>query len=221
MLLEDLRKAIEDMEEIRSLEKDSQDFQRQNKIDNLYVEEVNDNNKIVCCVESTIIIVKFIPSLSLKEQILQLLRDSQKCMEAGLVSESHLKILQRNTKKIREDFIKEWNTFYQSITDKKLHMLIAIKEITIDKNKTGYVINKIKNACVINLENDNKIRQLAEGLSEADEILKELSLEREKEIMDFLDKVADGRATILDITDGIAKWIGERNLGDKFLIGFR
>ena len=36
MLLADLRKAIEDMEEIRSLEQDSQDSQNQSRIDHLY-----------------------------------------------------------------------------------------------------------------------------------------------------------------------------------------
>ena len=72
----------------------------------------------------------------------------------------------------------------------------------------------------ISYENDNKIRQLAEGLSEADNILKELGLDTENEIMAFLDKVSDGQATILDITDPVKEWIGENNLGSKFLIRF-
>ena len=43
MLLADLRKAIEDMEEIRSLEQDSQDSQNQNRIDHLYAIEIENN----------------------------------------------------------------------------------------------------------------------------------------------------------------------------------
>lgn len=221
MLLEDLRKAIEDMEEIQGLEQDSQDSQMQKKIDNLYGEEVNNNNKFVYSIDNTIKFVGFVPSLSLKEQVLQLLKDSQNCMETGAVSMGCLKALQSGAKKVREDFGAEWNVFYKNISDKRLHMIMAIKEITPDKNKAGYVINKIRSGSVINYENDNKIRQLAEGLSEAGDILKQMGLEKEDEIMLFLDKVSEGQATLLDLNDPIIKkWIGENNLGSKFLIKF-
>ncbi len=220
MLLEDLRKAIEDMEEIQSLEQDSQDSQRQDRVDNLYGQEVNDNNKLVCNIENTRKFVKFIPSLALKERLRKLLKDSKDCMDTGLVPESRLKALQITTKKVREDFEREWNIFYKDVSEKRLHKISAIKEITSDKNKTGYAINKIRNGLIINYENDNRIRQLAEGLSEADDILKELGLDKENEIMTFLDKVSEGQATILDITDSVEKWIGENNLGGKFLIRF-
>ena len=220
MLLEDLRKAIEDMKEIQELEQDSQDSQKQARIDNLYAEEVNNNNKLVCGIENTIKFVKFVPSLSLREGLQQLLKDSQDCMETGFVSEGRLKALKTSTKKIREDFEREWSVFYRNVSDKRLHKILAVREITSDKNKTGYVINKIRNGSVINYENGNKIRQLAEGISEADDILKELGLDKEDEIMIFLDKVSEGQATISDITQPIEKWIGENNLGSKFLIKF-
>ncbi len=220
MLLEDLKKAIEDMEEIQSLEQDSQDSQRQSRIDSLYAEEVNNNNKLVYSIENTRKFVKFVPSLSLKDRLQQLLKDFQDCIETGIVSESRLKAVKSNAKKLREDFEKEWNIFYRNASEKRLHKILAIKEITSDKNKTGYTINKIRNGLTISYENDNKIRQLAEGLSEADNILKELGLDTENEIMAFLDKVSDGQATILDITDPVKEWIGENNLGSKFLIRF-
>lgn len=221
MLLEDLGKVIEAMKEIQNMEQDFQDFQKQSRMDHLYAAEVENSNKLVDCIENTREFVNFIPSLLLKEQLLQLLKDSQKLVETGLVSEVRLKDLQNSTKKIRKDYETEWNIFYKNISDKRLHMLAAIKEITHDKNKTGYAINKIKNASVIIDENYNKkIRQLAEGISEADNIFKELELDKEKEIMIFLDKVAEGKATIFDLTDSIRKWIGERNLDDKFVITF-
>ncbi len=220
MLLADLRKAIEGMEEIRSLEQDSQDSQNQNRIDHLYAIEIENNNKLVCCIENTRNIVKFVPSLLLKEQLLKLMKDSQGCIELGLVSESCLKVLQNSAKKARKDFETEWNTFYKSISEKRFHMLVAIKEITPDRTKTGYAISKIRNGCAVNDESDKRIRQLAEGLSEADDILKGLGLDKEKEIMDFLNKVAEGRATLSDLTESIEKWIGEKNLGSKFLIQF-
>lgn len=220
MLLTDLRKAIEDMEEIRSLEQDSQDSQNQNRIDHLYATEIENNNKIVYYIENARNIVKFTPSLSLKEQLLKLMKDSRDCTEMGLVSESCLRGLQNSTKKVRKDFETEWNTFYKGISEKRLHMLVAIKEITPDRMKTGYAINKIRNGCAVNDESDKKMRQLAEGLSEADDILRGLGLDKEKEIMDFLNKVAEGRASVSDLTDSVEKWIGEKNLGSKFLIQF-
>lgn len=220
MLLDELRKTIEDMEEIQGLERDSQDSQKQNKIDGFYASEVADNHKIVCGIENCRKFVKFAPSSLLKEELLQLLMTSQRYMETGQIQEHHLKALQNGTKNVREKFVSEWNTFYGQLSDKRLHTLAAIREIIPDKVKTGYAINKIKNGFAIDYENDNRVRLLAEGLSEADMILETLGLDRGNEIMVFLDKVAGGKATIGDLTDTIAKWIGERNLEDKFCIKF-
>ena len=68
MLLDELRKTIEDMEEIQGLERDSQDSQKQNKIDGFYASEVADNHKIVCGIENCRKFVKFAPSSLLKEE---------------------------------------------------------------------------------------------------------------------------------------------------------
>ena len=61
MLVDELRKAVGDMEEIRDLEQDSQDSQRQSRIDRLYVAEVNDNHKIVHRIENSRKFITFIP----------------------------------------------------------------------------------------------------------------------------------------------------------------
>ncbi len=218
MLLDELRKAIEDMEEIRDLEQDSQDSQKQNRIDKLYVTEVDDNHKIVSAIENSRKFAAFIPSPELKNEILRLLRDLQKCTESGLAQEYRLKIVQNGKKNIKYGFETEWSVFYKGLTDKKLHTLTTIKEITQDKEKTGYTINKIRNAAVVSYENDNRVRLLAEGLVETDSIFAQLGLEKESEIMVFLDKVADGKATLLDLTDTVAKWIEEKNLTEKFFV---
>ena len=218
MLLDELRKAIEDMEEIRDLEQDSQDSQKQNRIDKLYVTEVDDNHKIVSAIENSRKFAAFIPSPELKNEILRLLRDLQKCTESGLAQEYRLKIVQNGKKNIKYGFETEWSVFYKGLTDKKLHTLTTIKEITQDKEKTGYTINKIRNAAVVSYENDNRVRLLAEGLVETDSIFAQLGLEKESEIMVFLDKVADGKATLLDLTDTVVKWIEEKNLTEKFFV---
>lgn len=218
MLLDELRKAIEDMEEIRDLEQDSQDSQKQNRIDNLYVTEVADNHKIVSTIENSRKFAAFIPSPALKNEILRLLRDLQKCTESGLAQEYRLKIVQNGKKNIKYGFETEWSVFYKGLTDKKLHTLTTIKEITQDKEKTGYTINKIRNAAVVSYENDNRVRLLAEGLVETDSIFAQLGLEKESEIMVFLDKVSDGKATLLDLTDTVVKWIEEKNLTEKFFV---
>ena len=220
MLVDELRKAVGDMEEIRDLEQDSQDSQRQSRIDRLYVAEVNDNHKIVHRIENSRKFITFIPSSSLKKQVLQLLEDSNRCVESGFAQETRLKTLQKSTKNIREQFANEWNTFYYKISSRRLHILTAIKEITLDKEKTGYTINKIKNGAIISYEDDNRVKLLADGISEADDIFDQLGIEKEGEIMVFLDKVAGGSATLSDLTDAVIKWIEEKGLSDKFFIKF-
>ena len=58
----------------------------------------------------------------------------------------------------------------------------------------------------------------AAGIKEADDILE--SLELTDEILRFLDKVSEGRATIMDLTEAVEIWIREEKLAAKFQVRF-
>lgn len=58
-----------------------------------------------------------------------------------------------------------------------------------------------------------------EARQKADNLLKEMRFD--DEIMDFLIKVRDKRATLIDITPSILEWIQSENIADKVSLSIR
>ena len=219
MLLEEIQKCIEDMDELRRLEQASKDSQKQDKTDTRYAEMVEENHKVVVSIEERRKYVRFIPSSELKEEMIRTVTNSREAVNTGLIQEIKIRELQNDTKYVKERFLSEWKVFFKGLSEKRINTLTTVKGITPDRDKTGYAINKIKNAAVINYNDIDKVRLLAAGVLEADQILEGLGLN--DEIMNFLDKVSEGNATLLDLSDNLVKWINSENLSDKFTIAFK
>lgn len=218
MILDELKESILSMNEIQQLEQVSKDSQRQERADSIFSSEIVENSNIVHTIDGFHGYVEFVPSALLIQYLRKVLSDSQECIRMGLVQEDKIKILQTETKMIRECLMAEWETFYNGISERRVTMLTTVKEITPNKDKTRYAITKIKSGAAVNFNSTDKVRLLAEGIAEADMILEGLGLT--EEIMQFLDKVSEGRATIGDLTDSVMRWIREENLINKFIVKF-
>lgn len=219
MLLDELQKCIKDMDEIRMLEQMSNDSQKQEKADRMYTTVVADNHKIVMGIEERRKYVCFVPSVELKSEMLTMLANSREAVKMGLFQEARTQFLQNNLKNVKDIAAAEWGMFYARISDKRIRTLMTVKGITPNREKTGYVIAKLKNGAAINYDDNDKVRRLAEGIIEADQIIKELRLN--DEVMSFLDKVSERSATIFDLTDSLSAWITKEGLSGKFMIGFK
>ena len=218
MLLEDLKQSIQDMEEIRNLEQAANDMQKQNKTDSNYASVVIENDRITNSVDSSVKYVEFKPSVQLVQKIKQVLEESKKCIETGFAQDNKIKFLSSEVKSTRDLFSEEWGVYYKNFSEKKISTLTTVQSITPDKEKTGYVIKKIQAGGTIDFESGKNARLLSEGISEGDKIIQGLGLN--DEILDFLDKVSDGRAQITDLTDTVTTWIQNEDLLNKFNICF-
>ena len=218
MLFEDIQKSIADMKEIQQLEQASKDYQKQENIDKLYTLAVSENHNIIASLDEAHKRLYFSPSSGLLNQINNMFAILHGCISTGLVQENNAKVLSTTIKALKESINEEWKIFYESIAEKRISKLTTVKSITPDKTKTGYVITKIKNGAKVNYSNSDNLRLFAEGIKEADNILD--SLELTDEILNFLDKVSIGRATIMDLTNEVEKWIHDENLTNKFLVRF-
>lgn len=218
MLLENIQKSIADMNELQQLEQASKDAQKQDKIDKLYSAAVYENHSVINSLNDAREHLSFLPSSDLKRQIRDLLTVLHDCINTGLVQETKTKSLSTTIKTIKDSISVEWKPFYEELADKRVSTLTTVQSITPDKTKTGYAITKIRNGATINYSDNRNLRLFAEGIREADIILE--SLELTDEILRFLDKVGEGNATILDLTEPVEKWIYGENLTKKFSIRF-
>lgn len=218
MLLDDIQKSIADMNEIQQLEQASKDSQKQDNADKLYSQAVYENHKVITVLDDARKYLKFSPSDALISQIKNVFGALHECISTGLVQEHKARGLSSTIKTLKDTINDEWNDFYSGIADKRISKLTTVQSITPDKIKTGYAITKIKNGASINYADSSNLRLFSDGIKEADAILE--SLELTDEILSFLDKVVERRATILDLTESVEKWIHDESLTTKFYIRF-
>ena len=218
MLIDDLQKCIDDMQVIRQLEQASKDFHKQERADASFRASVEENDKLVRGIEDRRKYVDYEPSTEVKGKILQILNDSLDSIKSGIFPENKGRSLQIGTKNAKELFVDDWGKFYSTLSDKRIGTLMTVKGITPNREKTKYTILKIKSGSVINYENTDNVRVLALGIKEADQILDGLGLN--DEILGFLGKVAENRATMADLSVNLLDWITNENLMERFKIGF-
>lgn len=216
MLLDELKLSIQNMTEVRDLEKAAGDIQKQEKTDANYTAAVTENARVVSAIDASASQVSFRPSSELVRMIKQVLEDSRKCIETGFAQDAKIRFIQNETKSIKERFASEWSEFYKGVSAKSTRTLVTVQSITPDRDKTGYTIKKIQSGVNIDYDYNKNVRLLAEGMAEGDKILQGLGLN--DEIMSFLDKVSEGQARITDLSDSIITWIHKEGLINKFTI---
>jgi hypothetical protein len=221
MLIDLLNQNIIAMKEIYELEKSSNDVQKQEKNDKIFADVVNENHIMVKAIDSSMSQVGFATSEEARNKVIKFLKSSSDAVAIGMVQESTASFLQKEELAIKKLILQEWSEYYHKIADQKINMLQTIKGIAPEREKVDYASNKIAKGALWNFKQDN-LDKMEKGLREADEIINSLGFDRDgTEILDFLKKVASGKASVKDLTPDILKWLTEKNMTTKLAVSFR
>ena len=150
-------------------------------------------------------------------QMDKLLNDFETAIVKGYVSKDSISSLDGSVKSIQNGMKKEWPKQFTNIAGSKLSTLEAIKGINSDE--VGACIDKINLAQSWNENiNINNIQLMIEGLEEADNLISNMDLD--EEIVVFLEKTNNGRATLNDLSEKVLSWIKKEKLENKIRISF-
>lgn len=119
-----------------------------------------------------------------------------------------------------ENLLKEkWNLYIVSETNGVINTLKSIKSIVNDKSKLDIVIHSITMDRVAWPMDNAKLNNIKARTNEAQKIISDLGLN--KNISEFIEKIALNKATILDLTPEILEWIKckgfENNISLRFI----
>lgn len=221
MLADLLDQSIIAMKEIYELEKSSNDVQKQEKNDKVFSNAVNENHLIVQAVTNSMSQLGFVISQETRNKVIGLLKSSSDAVSRGLVQESTANYLQKEVFSIKKVILQEWIEYYHKIADQKINMLQTIKGIAPEREKVDYASNKIKLGASWDFKQDT-IDKMEKGLVEAEEIINSLGFGQDgAEILDFLKKVAAGKASVNDLTPDILKWLMDNKMTSKLAVSFR
>lgn len=221
MLIDLLNQRIMEMKEMHELEKSSNDAQKQEKNDRIYTMAVNESYLIIQAVSNSMSQLDFSVSVDTKNKVERLLKLANDAISRGMAQETTSGYIQKEVASIKKIILQEWLEYYHKIADQKISMLQTVKGIVPEKEKVDYASNKIKMGANWEFKQDN-LDKLEKGLQEAEGIIENLGLRATgKEIIDFLKKVADGKASVHDLTPTVLNWLVDKNMTTKLAVSFK
>lgn len=216
MLINVLNDCIVDMNTVRELETASTDTKKQAAADYNFMILVGSLKKIVDEVQMAVNESDFKASFNIVTALEGFVNSCNKIITVGAANDTTTSFINKESKLLYLDIAQEWVEYYSNTTKKLLSLLETIKGITPDK-RAQYAINKIKKASTWNADSVN-LKYFNDGLSEANQIIEDLSLD--ENIEKFLRLVGDGKATFQNITHEIIEWIEKEQFAGKLSIQF-
>lgn len=221
MLIGLLEQSMVAMKEIYELEKASNDVQKQEKNDRIFTNVVDENHMVIQAVSNSMVQLGFAISSDTRNRIIGLLKSLSDAVSRGMVQESTANYLQKEIFTTKKAILQEWSEYYHKVADQKISMLQTIKGIAPEREKVDYASNKIRFGASWEFKQDN-LDKMEKGLHEAEEIIDNLGFgEDGTEILDFLKKVASGKASVNDLTPDILKWLTDKNMTTKLSVSFK
>ena len=218
MMLSALDKCILEMNEIKELEKASNDSQKQEKIDRTFRDTVSESERVILAIKSSNQQFCFKLSGEQKQKLAAILKSCLEAVERGNIQETTANYQLQELNRVKKAILQEWATHFSSVTEQKIRMLQTIKGIASDKNKIDYAVNKMNYGKSWDYKQEN-LDMMAKGIVEADDIIQSLGLI--DEVTEFFEKVVAGKAHIGDLTPKIISWIEGKNLSSKLRINFK
>lgn len=120
-----------------------------------------------------------------------------------------------NLFKLNSDFSNAWKNIANGSDGELLCGLAILRPLRPDINQIINCIERVKNWPV----SDDAVRVYQSAKAKGEELLSEMSFD--EEIENFLQKVSDKRASLLDLNEKVLKWIKEEQLEEKFLLSVR
>lgn len=217
-MLSALDKCIIEMNEIKELEKASNDSQKQEKIDKNFKNTVSESERVILAIKASNQQFNFKVSSEQKQKLAMVLKNCLDAIERGNIQETTANYQLQELNRVKKAVLQEWTLHFGTVTDQKIRMLQTVKGIAADKNKIEYAINKMNYGKAWDYKQDN-LDMMAKGIAEADDIIQGLGLI--DEVTEFFEKVVAGKAHIGDLTPKIISWIEGKNLSSKLRINFK
>lgn len=218
MLIDTLNECIIDMKTVREMETASADTKKQATADYNFKQLILSLKQVIDEVNIAVKNSTFRPSTNVVSTLKSLLGACDKIVQAGAAN-NDTQYISAETKKMYAVIGQEWAEYYSQATANILSLLDTVKGIIPDESKATYAANKIKKAAIWNTTIDN-YNYLKQGMTEADQILEDLDLDKDSEILAFLKLVSAGKATILNLTEEILDWLNKENLAGKIYLKF-
>lgn len=153
---------------------------------------------------------------------LNLLKRKLKKLKENLKGEyidmSLIDAITKETNELEQSLKEKWNLYIVSETNGLINTLKTIRSIVNDKPKVDIVVHSIMKDRVAWPVDNDKLNNINNKKKEAQKLISDLGLN--KNISDFIEKIALNQATILDLTPEILDWVRNKEFENNIALRF-
>ena len=215
MMIDVLSKRIKDMKDLRQREERRDNKAAQDALDLRYKNLTTQIHMLMMALQYTKENMQFQLRDAILSDLENLLTEMKAVIRSGFAEKDAINQAETDFKNIQQSIKKEWSKQYLILTNATIGTLQVISRIESEHvSKCLDGIEKGANWTT----SIGDFKTMAQSLSDANTLINGLGLDQQ--IIAFLQKMNNGRATVMDLDDNVLRWLKEESLDKRVKLSF-
>lgn len=215
MMIDVLSKKIKDMKDLRQREERRDNKAAQDALDLRFKTLTMQIHSLMIALQYTKENMQFQLSESVLSDLENLLTEHKGVIRSGIAEKEAINQAETEFKNIQQSIKKEWSKQYSTLTNSTISTLQVISGI--DSEHVSKCLDGIaKGSSWTTSLGDFKT--MDKSLSEAKTLID--GLELDQQIIAFLQKMNNGKATVMDLDDNVLRWLKAESLDKRVKLSF-
>lgn len=215
MMIGILDKSIKDMKNLRQREERSDNKAAQEALDQRFSVLTSQIHSLMLALQYTKEKMQFQLNGQILIELESLLQESKGIVKSGFAEKDPIAQVENAHKTVQQNIKKDWAKYYSSMTNSTKSTLQVISGI--DTEKVAKCLDGIaKGASWTTNIGDFKV--MNQSLAEAKDLIDGLGLDQQ--IIAFLLKMKNGKATVMDLDENVLRWLRDESLDRRVKLSF-
>ena len=215
MIIDVLSRKIKDMKDLRQREERRDNKAAQDALDLRFKALTTQIHSLMTVLQYTKENMQFQLSDTLLFDLENLLTEHKAVIRSGFAEKDAINQVETDFKNIQQSIKKEWLKQYSTLTNATISTLQVISGI--DSERVSKCMEGIAKGSAWTTSIGN-FKTMAHSLSEAKILINGLGLD--PQIIAFLQKMNNGKATVVDLDDNVLRWLKEESLDKRVKLSF-
>ena len=215
MMIDVLSKKIKDMKDLRQREERRDNKVAQDALDLRYKTLTTQIHSLMAALQYTKENMQFQLSDTILSDLEKMFTEQKAVIRSGYAEKDAINQAETDFKNIQQSIKKEWSKQYLNLTNATISTLQVISGIDsehVSKCMEGIAKGSVWTTSI------GDFKKMAHNLSEAKTLIIGLGLD--PQIIAFLQKMNNGKATVMDLDDNVLRWLKEESLDKRVKLSF-
>lgn len=214
-MIDVLSKKIKDMKDLRQREERRDNKAAQDALDLRFKVLTTQIHSLMAALQFTKENMQFQLSDAVLSDLESLLTEHKAAIRSGFAEKDIVNHAEAYFKNIQQSIKKEWSKQYSILTNATISTLQVISGI--DSEHVSKCLEGIAKGSTW-VTNIGDLKTMARNLSEAKTLIDGLGLDQQ--IITFLQKMNNGKATVMDLDDNVLRWLKAESLDKRVKLSF-